>query len=442
MKKDCNKIVQLGIGIADCCEEKKKKKCKPRRRDCLVLPVYNFDPESLLPNGGEPGDHLVKDEDNKPVWKPANECDCEPVEGIPEGGKPGEVVSKDDDNNTVWKSIAECACDPDDLLPAGGEPDDVLTKDQDNKPVWKPVTRCECEPDDLLPPGGQPGDHLVKDENNNTVWKPEKTQPTTAQVFYVRKDGDDDNTGFADNSAEAFRTINGAFNKIQERQFTSPYNITIYIGEGVFNESVRCAALSLTSSVLILQGSGRDKTAIEAPRNTGAFMAVSGLVHISGVSFSVTVDNGTSPSAIYAQRGSNLVINGDVRAQMTATNTNGSIMVGAGGRVSLLGSIIFTGNPSLLWYAHSDGTLLVGSFSDNSVIDLRDLTADVAGYSIDRSLIERGPKTSIVTNNATIARRFYVSRHSSILANGAGLEWLPGSSAGTVDSASFGYYGN
>jgi hypothetical protein len=147
MSDNCAKDINLNIKISGNCgeDDKKKDKCRPHDHGCVVVPVCGCHAGGSLPWGGEPGDHLVKDDDNKPVWKPSKDCDCEPVEGIPEGGNPGEVITKDEDNNTVWKPIEECECNPDALLPDGGEPNDVLTKDQDNKPMWRPAAKCECE---------------------------------------------------------------------------------------------------------------------------------------------------------------------------------------------------------------------------------------------------------------------------------------------------------
>ncbi len=136
MSDNCKELFRLNIGLNNCCGKKKEKnrdKCKPNK--CVILPVC--EPVECLPEGGEPGDHLVKDGDNNPIWKPANECDCEPGDHLPDGGAPNDFLARDGDNKPVWKPIDECTCEPVNGLPEGGNPNDVLAQDENGNPVWK-----------------------------------------------------------------------------------------------------------------------------------------------------------------------------------------------------------------------------------------------------------------------------------------------------------------
>ena len=56
-------------------------------------------------------------------------------------------------------------------------------------------------------------------------------------TFYVRPDGDDNNTGFANDAANAFRTISGAMAKIKQR-YISQNIITLRVADGLYVDAV------------------------------------------------------------------------------------------------------------------------------------------------------------------------------------------------------------
>ncbi len=318
----------------------------------------------------------------------------------------------------------------------------MLARDDKNRPVWKPIKECACELGEFVPEGGKPGDHIVKDENNVTIWMPEKVQPKAAQTFYVRKDGNDENSGLANNSGEAFLTINGALTKIQERQFTSPYQITIHVGEGNFVESVLCPVQALTSSQVRILGAGAGKTIVTAPSNASALSASSGRSLVcSGIAFQATVDNGL-PIATVAAEGCTLIFTNDIRVGMTTTNTRSSYMLYAqSANIMVIGTATFSGNADTVWYATHGGSITIGNNVNTTAIRFVDLVAEYTCKSVYSGIVLRNELATISTTRATITRRFYVAMHGSITAGAAGLEWLPGNAAGSVDSNSFGYYG-
>ena len=72
---------------------------------------------------------------------------------------------------------------------------------------------------------------------NFTAMVPNTLPPTLSQppvtTFYVRTDGNNNNTGFANTSSQAFATIYGAVNAINTR-YISQYTITIRVADGTY----------------------------------------------------------------------------------------------------------------------------------------------------------------------------------------------------------------
>jgi hypothetical protein len=68
---------------------------------------------------------------------------------------------------------------------------------------------------------------------NFTSMIPPIPQAPPQSVFYVRTDGNDGNSGFANTTASAFRTISGAMNAIKSR-YISQGTITIRVADGLY----------------------------------------------------------------------------------------------------------------------------------------------------------------------------------------------------------------
>jgi hypothetical protein len=65
-------------------------------------------------------------------------------------------------------------------------------------------------------------------------------------TFYVRPDGNDNNSGFANDPADAFLTISGAVYNIGAR-YISQSAITIRVADGTYNDAVECSGQYIAS---------------------------------------------------------------------------------------------------------------------------------------------------------------------------------------------------
>lgn len=406
MSKHCGKAMKLNIGIAGCCEEKKKKKCKPDEYACVVLPICDCDPDALLPEGGEPGDHLVKDGDNNPVWKLNNECDC----------------------------------DPEALLPNGGEPGDHLIKDDNNNPVWKPANECGCEPGDLLPRDRTPGDHLVVDENNMVVWAPEKKQPTAAQIFYVRRDGNDKNSGLENTPESAFQTIKGAIVAIQQRQHTSDYRVEIRIAEGEYNDDyIRINASTISSASVSIIGAGIDKTLITAPISTSPLICMEGLLFVTDLTVGRNAaTNNTAVGGVHGNSG-NMYLNGikiNLQDHTGSARATSGISAANCGLVAIVDTVVIDGNAAHLLLASNSGSItFVAGSAGGCTLAVSNSTAEYSATATTNGIISLGGLNSVsyTAQNSSINSKYNVDFNGIIMTYGHGAAAFPGTNPGSAN---------
>lgn len=97
--------------------------------------------------------------------------------------------------------------------------------------------------------------------NNTTIIQGARTTLTADVTYYVRTDGDDDNSGLVDDATGAFLTPQKAWDTIVNNLYLNGYNATIQLRSGTY-PGVNISSLSVGSGQIIIQGDSLDYDAV------------------------------------------------------------------------------------------------------------------------------------------------------------------------------------
>ena len=264
-------------------------------------------------------------------------------------------------------------------------------------------------------------------------WIKQSITPSTYQIFYARKDGNDNNPGTADNPTEAFGTITGGINAIQRKQFASPYNVELRVGPGIYSESVVVNPSNISSSLFRIVGSGMDQTIIRPPIDTdGIYATGSGTIDVNNLEVNPTCNDGDPVRGMVTYGPIFHTSNCRVRGQL---NGNGNLIALQGdsnGTMAPIGYTEITGSFSRLLVV-STGTFWFNLPGRSAfTISLINCNAPWCMVSESLGLATVLSNVTFLTNNSTIGARYYVANNSIIDVNGRGNNFFPGIADGTA----------
>lgn len=249
---------------------------------------------------------------------------------------------------------------------------------------------------------------------------------TAARTYYVRSDGNDANDGLADTSAGAFLTMQKASDTIAALDL-SIYNVTVQVTAGVFESAVYRDPVGSGNINVFGQG---DTTIFRRTATSGAAISFAGdskKWRFNNLQYEAP--NGDA-NGVVAANNQQTQINNCTSGVCTAFHLN----VAGSGVISIGGTHTIKGNAQAHWLCSYKGGLvaaanitLVGSIAFSQAFAICQMQA----------LIRTGPIT--FTGSAT-GQRFTVGTQAQINVNGAGLTYLPGSTAGVIDTATGGLY--
>lgn len=289
---------------------------------------------------------------------------------------------------------------------------------------------------------GRPYAPLNHNHDNVYVRTDEFRKPISANlVLYVRKDGSDNNDGLSNTAQGAFLTINRACRAL-EKYYGDGYTATINVGAGSYAEDVRIRASVAGSSFssITINGAGAGISYGAAPLTT-----ILGLdtVNEFNANFTTAVD-ATIKNMGFRGWKSHM----GVPHNATLTVSSCSFIGESSSARVVVG--FFPGAIQI-----QDGTYIGGTFGDvircdNCQCILYNQIA-VAGACanfarsrlfgvVKLSLNDSSENTFTWISGSMTGKKYTVGPQGNISTGGRGVNFFPGSTAGSVDSANFGVY--
>jgi hypothetical protein len=280
-------------------------------------------------------------------------------------------------------------------------------------------------------------------------------------TFYVRADstsvidanGIESNTGFANTTTDAFKSIQGAINTIKSR-YISQNTVTIRVADGYYTSGFGDSSNYIASWSIIGNAANPGNVTIDAT-STNAASYVPGAPHASCIesnSACVMSVNGFNLKYLYqgvvAQAGGNL---SPTNIWFNASsNSGGTAFVGGGGggNMFISGNFQYSGNVpnSALISCGGGATINIGSHDPYfgsipvsfNMVGAPNFTNGVCGAASNGSV---GLWGSVVSWNGVqpIGRQYNCSSCGGIVFIDGPSYGFPGSQAGTLDAATYGW---
>ncbi len=274
-----------------------------------------------------------------------------------------------------------------------------------------------------------------------------RDRPTTAQTYYVRKDGSDSNDGLSDDASGAFLTIQKAVDVVMQTDYSlvtdTHHPATIYVRAGTYDEPVALGNLTGFNEVFFYDTPGNVTYAkarligdIATPTNVViqpstmpqeyAAICLSGgnaFWYAAGFHLNQTVNNLIGVLAI----GSGYLELGSMHFTGAATGNSGvSSVDNTIVRVSFDADLVFNGSLSSIFQGQQKGYI----DAQGDTITFNTVTvSDAVAYAANDSFIAYYFNTQTGTPTG---KRFNSTSRSTITTFGSGETFINGSAAGTV----------
>lgn len=267
---------------------------------------------------------------------------------------------------------------------------------------------------------------------------PGRERLTTPRTYYVRPDGNDGNDGLTNSPGGAFRTIRRTIDAVYGGIDLGPFDVTIQLGDGVYQEQVVLLAPHVGAGTITLAGNAGNpaSTVIEGvspivPLSIGVVQAANGAaIHLRDLEVRRT---GGGLRCLHAENGGVIDISGGNLRFGACNNAHFSAV--AGGRIiANYATYALVGNAARHWLAQTGG--IIAAF---------DVSVDVTGRTFSTCFAE-SDRLGIITARGSLAftgsatgKRYAATLNGIIDTNTADPNRLPGNEAGSV--ATGGLYG-
>lgn len=241
---------------------------------------------------------------------------------------------------------------------------------------------------------------------------------TAPRTYYVRTDGSDANTGLANTSGAAFKTIQKAINVTYTLDLNG-FGVTVQVADGAYTAGVVASVPFLGGSVSVL-GNTTTPANVTVTLASGNVFQVTGGAQMTVKGFKVS--NSVAGAGLYASSGGFITADrmdfGQVAGDHVEAADEGSISL-------FNGSYTISGGGSGHWHAHSGK--IVDAYNTITLIG----TPTFANYfcGIAAGEIQCQQNTFVGTANGP---KFLIHYLGFALASAGNLNYLPGSSPGTL----------
>jgi hypothetical protein len=260
--------------------------------------------------------------------------------------------------------------------------------------------------------------------------------------LFVSPTGNDlNNTGLT--LASPFQTIQKAVNVAVNAYDTQLQPITINLAGGTYANAVNVPAPLFGGGPLVISGNSASPTTVVISTNNAHAIhcGAGGNLFLGGISVQTTGSSGGVPSiGLLADTNANINIIGAMNFGACAGN---HIWAGSGGNVNITASYSITGGAQAHYFATSSGTIL-GPPSGITVTLSGTPTFSVAFAEATQAGIVQVTSAGTTFSGAATGKRFSAFLAGQINTGGAGgsggINFFPGSVAGTVDASTFGIF--
>jgi len=282
---------------------------------------------------------------------------------------------------------------------------------------------------------------------NFTSMVPPIPQAPPQTTFYVRTNGNDNNTGFADTPTQAFATISGGMHAIKSR-YISQNTITLRVADGFYTDCFGeqtnyIAAWNIIGNVsnpgnVVINGTPTSQSAYPSPYSgIGRPCAVSGSgnMMVSGFTFQAYAE------LVSAIAGGLMQVRS---CNFTAPTGGAGVVIYAvgNGKLSIYGTCQYTGaTPAFTLFGSSHGgeiSIGYNDFATNDplVMNIAAGSTFTAGTAASTSGGSMQVWTQAVafTGSVPNGRQYWCSSGAGITFTGGNTNIFPGSSAGEVQA--------
>jgi hypothetical protein len=269
-------------------------------------------------------------------------------------------------------------------------------------------------------------DNLTNPDTGGAGWIVFSPVTVAAPLLWVRNDGNDNNSGSANDASHAFQTISGAIAAAASRLNLTGRTLTIQLGQAgtyVGGSIGQIPSVTITSvgpaSSFIINNSGLAFPA-------GAMNISAGQLTLNDVSLS-NVNNNTH--TLQASVGGAVTLTGTVAfGGVAGGSTVADMKCFAGGSVSVVGNVQFNRNVGYAMYAQGSGANI--SFRVGSNIACAGNAWGTAGIlAVENATIELAGNAPTGTASGP---RYSARMNGCINVFGGGASYFPGSVAGST----------
>jgi len=243
---------------------------------------------------------------------------------------------------------------------------------------------------------------------------------TADRSYYVRTDGSDGNSGLANTSGAAFKTIQKAFDTVGGLDL-SIYNVTINVGAGTYTAGVNMRARALGAGSVSLVGDTTTPSNVVISVTNGDCINCSGGASLNIGGFKLqTTTNG------------NGLISNAANVSITGKMDFGSIVgqqiyVLSGGKITCTVAYNITGGAASHLYASGPGSQITDAINTVTLTGTPAFSTAFAHADTLSAVVAFGQTYS----GAATGKRFEVSANAVINTASGGANYFPGNASGS-----------
>lgn len=248
---------------------------------------------------------------------------------------------------------------------------------------------------------------------------------TAARTYYVRTDGNDNNSGLENNAAGAFLTIQKAIDIASSFDLAN-FDVTVNVADGTYANAILLKPTTGSGTISIVGNIATPANVVLSVTNSNLVTGYSECRYsFTGVEFRTT----TSGNAIYVYNGTKVSL-GVVRFGAMTTSGIHVHAIGQGTSVTMSSNYTIASGCAAHVYAENGAYI---TLTPGITVTISGTPAFSTAFAVS-TRFSAVLAFSVTFSGAATGVRYIVSRLGLIDVNGAGASYLPGDSSGSSSS--------